>query len=98
MVHSVAISVLEELVMHLRTRLYLPCIILLVASSTVIAQPDAIFHHGKIVTVDSAFSIAQAIAVRGDRIQDVGPDDKILKLAGPQTVLVDLRGRTIIPG
>ena len=84
--------------MYLRTQSRLACLILLLASSQVIAQPDAIYHHGKIVTVDPAFSIAQAIAVRGDRIQDVGRNDDILKLAGPKTILVDLHGDTVIPG
>ena len=84
--------------MYLRTQSRLACLILLLASTQVIAQPDAIYHHGKIVTVDPAFSIAQAIAVRGDRIQDVGRNDDILKLAGPKTILVDLHGDTVIPG
>ena len=60
--------------------------------------PDQIFHHGKIVTVDERFSIAEALAVRGDRIQAVGLNDDVLKLAGPQTKLIDLKGRTVIPG
>ncbi len=65
----------------------------------VVAQlPDQIFHHGKIVTVDERFTIAEALAVRGDRIQAVGSNDDVLKLAGPKTKLIDLKGRTVIPG
>lgn len=63
-----------------------------------LAQPDLIAQHGKIVTVDDKFSIAEAIAIRGDRIQAVGANDEILKLAGPQTTLIDLGQRTVIPG
>lgn len=62
------------------------------------AEPDLIIHHGKIVTVDEKFSIAEAVAMRGDRIQDVGKNAEILKLAGPKTVIIDLHGKTVIPG
>lgn len=64
----------------------------------VLAQPDLIIHNGKIVTVDDRFSIAQAMAVRGDRIQEVGRNEDVLKRAGPATVLIDLQGKTVIPG
>ena len=60
--------------------------------------PDQIFHHGKIVTVDEKFSIAEAFAVRGERIQAVGSNDDVLKLAGTKTKLIDLNGHTVIPG
>ena len=60
--------------------------------------PDLIVHHGKIATVDDKFSVVEALAVRGDRIVAVGSDDDIVKLAGPDTKLVDLHGRTVIPG
>ncbi len=60
--------------------------------------PDTIFHHGKIVTVDPAFSIQQALAVRGDRIAAVGDDATLLAMAGPNTELVDLHGHTVLPG
>lgn len=57
-----------------------------------------IVHHGKIVVVDDAFSIAEALAVRGDRILAVGNNEEILRLAGPKTALVDLEGKTVLPG
>ena len=81
-----------------RFRLCLLPILLLQWTSLAFSQPDLILHHGKIVTVDDQFSIAEAIAVRGDRIQDVGPNDRILRLANRDTMLVDLQGRTVIPG
>src|SRR5437773_6124242 len=55
-------------------------------------------YNGKIVTVDSAFSIAQALAIRGDRFVAVGADDAVRRTAGPATRVIDLRGRTVIPG
>jgi predicted amidohydrolase YtcJ len=60
--------------------------------------PDLVLHGGKIVTVDERFSIAQALAVRGDRIVAVGSDATVRALAGPATRQIDLRGRTVIPG
>lgn len=70
-----------------------------VIPTLVTAQPpDLIVHHGKIVTVDPQFSLAEALAVRGDRLIGVGTNADLLKLAGPDTKLVDLGGRTVIPG
>jgi predicted amidohydrolase YtcJ len=60
-------------------------------------QPDLIIHGGKIVTVDGAFSIAQAAAISGGKFVRVGKDAEVLALAGPNTTHVDLRGRTVLP-
>ncbi len=62
------------------------------------AEPDAIFHHGKVVTVDNKFSIHSALAVEGNRIAAVGDDAAILKLKGARTRVVDLGGKTVLPG
>jgi predicted amidohydrolase YtcJ len=62
------------------------------------APPDVILSNGKIITVDDRFSIAQAIAVRGDRFVAVGTNQEITKLAGPNTRRIDLRGRAVVPG
>jgi predicted amidohydrolase YtcJ len=74
----------------------------LVGASIVIeaqqAAPDIILTNGKIVTVDDTFSIAQAVAVRGDRIVAVGTNQDITRLAGPATRRIDLRGRSVMPG
>jgi hypothetical protein len=61
-------------------------------------QSDVIFSNGKIITVDERFTIAQAVAVKGDRIVAVGSDAEIARLAGPATRRIDLRGRAVIPG
>jgi predicted amidohydrolase YtcJ len=60
--------------------------------------PDLILSNGKIITVDDQFSIAQAVAVRGDRIVAVGTNPEITRLAGPNTRRIDLRGRAVVPG
>lgn len=59
---------------------------------------DLILHNGKIATVDARFSIASALAIRGDRIVAVGSNEDVRKLAGPSTVQRDLAQRTVIPG
>jgi predicted amidohydrolase YtcJ len=60
--------------------------------------PDLILYNGRIVTVDSAFSIAQAVAIRGERFVAVGSDEAVRRTAGAATKAIDLRGRTVIPG
>jgi predicted amidohydrolase YtcJ len=60
--------------------------------------PDLILHNGRIITVNSAFDIEQAIAVRGDRIMAVGDDESVLELAGSGTRVIDLDGHAVIPG
>src|SRR6266496_4887974 len=62
------------------------------------ADADLILHHGKIVTVDKNFTIHQALAVQGDRILKVGTNDEVLKTKGANTKLLDLQGKTVIPG
>jgi predicted amidohydrolase YtcJ len=62
-------------------------------------QPaDLILSNGKIITVDERFTIAQAVAIRGDRILSVGANQEMARLAGPNTRRIDLQGRAVIPG
>ena len=56
------------------------------------APPDLILHHGKIVTVDSNFSIHPAMAIRGNRIVQVGDNEALLQGRDPRTRTVDLQG------
>lgn len=60
--------------------------------------PDLILHNGKILTVDSKFSVAEAVAINGNQFEAVGSNEEILKLKGPNTTVVDLKGKTAIPG
>src|SRR5215470_11957017 len=66
------------------------------APSTIAA--DLIIKNGKIITVDSAFTIAQAIAIAGDRILAVGPDAAMTPHTGPATRVIDLKGKAVMPG
>jgi predicted amidohydrolase YtcJ len=59
---------------------------------------DVILSNGKIITVDNRFSIAQAVAVRGDRVVAVGTNQDIARLAGPNTRRIDLAGKAVVPG
>ncbi|HIA63099.1 MAG TPA: amidohydrolase, partial [Planctomycetaceae bacterium] len=62
-------------------------------------QPaDLILRSGKIVTVNRRFEIVEALAVRGDRIVAVGRDSKVLELTGPDTKVIDLDGKMVMPG
>src|SRR5215510_4706699 len=60
--------------------------------------PDFVLTNGKIITVDDRFSIAQAVAIKGDRIVAVGSNEDIARLAGPNTRRMDLGGRSVVPG
>jgi hypothetical protein len=60
--------------------------------------PDIILHSGKIVTVDAAFSYAQAVAIRAGRFVAVGSNEAVRRTAGARTRLIDLGGRTVVPG
>jgi predicted amidohydrolase YtcJ len=66
------------------------------APATVAA--DLILKNGKIITVDPAFTITQAIAIAGDRILAVGPDAAMAPHTGPATRVIDLQGRAVMPG
>ena len=61
-------------------------------------RADLVLVNGKVVTVDDASSVKQAIAMRGDRIVAVGTDAEVRRLADGTTRVVDLGGRTVIPG
>ncbi|MFT5422610.1 MAG: putative amidohydrolase YtcJ [Phycisphaerales bacterium] len=60
--------------------------------------PDTIYHHATIYTVNDESPTAQAIAITGDRIEAVGTNGAVLALAGPETVLVNLDSKTVLPG
>jgi predicted amidohydrolase YtcJ len=72
----------------------------LLACRLAAAQPaaDLALTNGKIVTVDAAFSLAQAIAIDDGRIVAVGDDEAVRRHVGAATRVIDLRGATVIPG
>jgi len=70
----------------------------IIPASAQTQAPDIILINGKILTVDAAFSTQEALAVKGTQISAVGRTSDIRKLAGPKTRVIDLQGRTVIPG
>jgi len=73
---------------------------LLFFTYSALAQNSAtlILHHGKIITVDQQFRVVQAIAISGDKIIATGSNQEILKLKNQSTELINLKGKTVIPG
>ncbi len=59
---------------------------------------DLVLRGGKIVTVDDALGEVEALAARGDRIVAVGTDEEISAYVGPATRVIDLGGKTAVPG
>jgi hypothetical protein len=57
-----------------------------------------VLHQGKVVTVDDQKPEAQALAARGETIVAVGTNEEIAPFIGPQTRVIDLRGRLAVPG
>ena len=69
-----------------------------VTASAATVDPDLILYNGNVLTVDQEFAVAEALAIRGDRITVVGNNADVRSLATPETQLVDLGGRTVLPG
>jgi len=57
-----------------------------------------VITHAKVVTLDSRDRIAEAVAIRGDRIVAVGTTEEIVKLTTPSTKIIDAGGKTLLPG
>jgi predicted amidohydrolase YtcJ len=61
-------------------------------------KAELILINGKIVTVDKNFTISEAVAVLNDKIEAVGTNNQIRRYAGRKTKIIDLKGKTVIPG
>lgn len=59
---------------------------------------DTVYHNGSIITVDDSLPLAEAVAVKDGRILAVGAESDMLELAGENTRLIDLEGKTLVPG
>jgi len=59
---------------------------------------DLVLRGGKVVTMDPARPEVQAVAAKGDQIIAVGTNDEIARLTGPQTRVIELGGRLVVPG
>jgi predicted amidohydrolase YtcJ len=65
---------------------------------TVNPAQHIIFHNGIVLTMDVALPQAQAVAITGEKITAVGSNDDILAQQRADSVVVDLNGRTLMPG
>lgn len=66
--------------------------------SNIDISPDLILHNANILTVDEDFNLQSAIAIKNETIMAVGTNEEVLSLTGVVTKVVDLEGKTIIPG
>src|SRR4051812_275749 len=60
--------------------------------------PDLIVHHAKVVTVDPRFSVASAMSVKDGKVARVGTDEEVLATKDDHTRVLDLGGKTVLPG
>ena len=60
--------------------------------------PDMIIVNGNVLTLDDRDSVAEAVAISGEKITAVGLTHDIARLAGPETQTVDVAGMTVLPG
>src|SRR4026209_1739678 len=60
--------------------------------------PDTNLINGKILIVDERDSVRQALAIHAGKVLALGTNADIRKSAGPQTRIIDLQGRTVVPG
>ncbi|UGA38970.1 amidohydrolase family protein [Chromobacterium haemolyticum] len=65
---------------------------------TTTALADLILRNGRFTTLDRARPRASAVAVKDGRFLAVGEDSEIMALAGAATRVIDLRGRSVLPG
>src|SRR5437868_5511587 len=68
------------------------------AIGTAAAPADLVFVNGAVYTVDAARSWASAVVVHGDHITYVGNDEKARSFAGPDTRVIELNHRMLLPG
>ncbi len=81
-------------------RLYLAATVAMVglAPPAAAQSPDTTLVNGKIITLDEHSTVTEALAVRDGKVVAVGHSAEVRALAGPMTRIVDLGGRTVIPG
>ena len=60
--------------------------------------PSIIFFNGQVITMEPNLPLTEAIAVFGKEILAVGTSDQVLALGGPETRVIDLGGRALLPG
>jgi predicted amidohydrolase YtcJ len=84
--------------MHRYLLLCLALVVSATASANAQAFASLVLVHGHIWTENPAQPEAEAIAIDGNRVLQVGTSAEILRLAGPTSRVIDLHGRRVVPG
>ncbi|MBX7104615.1 MAG: amidohydrolase [Gemmataceae bacterium] len=84
--------------MRIQCLLAVACSLLSLAATNAQAPADVIYHGGPIVTVDDRSPSAEALAVKDGKIVAVGNKADVLRHRGASTRVVDLGGKTMVPG
>ncbi|MDA9527734.1 amidohydrolase [Bradyrhizobium sp. CCBAU 25338] len=88
----------------LATLATLGALVLIAGAPSTVAQPldlgapDLVLVNGKVLTLDEQSSVTEAIAVRDGRILATGTSASIRSLAGARTQVLDVSGKTVVPG
>ncbi len=67
-------------------------------NETTDSSPDIIIHNGEILTMEESLAQVEAIAIRNETILAIGNENDILAMAGSNTRIINLEGRTLLPG
>jgi len=68
------------------------------SAAAAVPTAEVVYQHGRVYTVDHAGTVAQALAISGGKITYVGTDAGAKALLGKNTTVIDLGGRTVMPG
>src|SRR5688572_28163518 len=83
---------------QLKTAPLLTCVLLAIAPAAFAQQADVIITNARVYTADAARPRAEAVAIRGDRIVFVGSAHEAAMMRGASTRVIDVAGKTVIPG
>src|SRR3954470_3353991 len=75
-----------------------PFLLAAILAAPALCASDTILLHGHIFTGNASQKWAEAIGVTGGRIDVIGSDDEVMKQKDGKTKVIDLQGRTVIPG
>lgn len=59
---------------------------------------DLVLRSGAVISMETGMNGASAVAIKGDKIAFVGKDEEAMGLAGPDTEVIDLKGKILLPG
>jgi len=79
-------------------RLLITVLFALLAAPALAQPADLVLRGGNVITVDNDWRVAHAVAVRGGRFIAVGDDAAVAHYVGPNTQVVELAGKTVVPG